>query len=264
MDINKIFHKTQEAMKFVFSRRRYKYYITIIGSFANLLFCIFTLLPPYLLKKPNFFITEINPSNNSPKSQNMHSEEFKEEFCDSSKYIMKKDPIKSLHNWAYKYDLYCSKKKEIYSTGIVVSLFAGATLGNIIFETFPDKYGREKIYKTLSIIELFLQINLIFDFGIIHIIIIMFFIGINLYLFPLSYVVIEEFVIDDLGMAFGLMNGIYPLGGILVAVWFMKVNNLKLLFTIFCHFLQYLIIFYLNTFMKVQDGYIHKEGKKNA
>jgi hypothetical protein len=85
----------QEAMKFVCSRRRYKYYITLIGSFSNLLFCIFTLLPPYLLKKPNFFITEINPSNNSPKSQNKYSVEFKQEFCDSSKYITKKDPIES-------------------------------------------------------------------------------------------------------------------------------------------------------------------------
>ena len=251
----------QEAMKFVFSRRRYKYYITIIGSFANLLFCIFTLLPPYLLKKPNFFITEINPSNNSPKSQYMHSVEFKEEFCDSSKYIMKKDPIKSLHNWAYKYDLYCSKKKEIYSTGIVVSLFAGATLGNIIFETFPDKYGREKIYKTLSIIELFLQINLIFDFGIIHIIIIMFFIGINLYLFPLSYVVIEEFVIDDLGMAFGLMNAIYPLGGILVAVWFMKVNNLKLLFSIFGLLLA-IFNYFLFKYFYESPRWLHSQGRK--
>jgi len=261
LDKNKTFHKMQEAMKFVFSRRRYKYYITIIGSFANLLFCIFTLLPPYLLKKPNFFITEINPSNNSPKSQYMHSVEFKEEFCDSSKYIMKKDPIKSLHNWAYKYDLYCSKKKEIYSTGIVVSLFAGATLGNIIFETFPDKYGREKIYKTLSIIELFLQINLIFDFGIIHIIIIMFFIGINLYLFPLSYVVIEEFVIDDLGMAFGLMNAIYPLGGILVAVWFMKVNNLKILFSIFGLLLA-IFNYFLFKYFYESPRWLHSQGRK--
>ena len=222
-----------EVMNLIFSKRRYKYYITTIGSFANLLFCIFTLLPPYLLKKPNFFIIEINSSNNSPKIKYNQSVEFKDEFCDSSKYIMKKDPINSLHNWAYKYDLYCTKKKDLLSAGIVISLFSGATLGNIIFETFPDKYGREKIYKVLSIFELFLQANLLFDFGLIHIIIIMFFIGINLYLFPLSYVVMEEFVVDDLGMIFGLMNAIYPLGGIFVAIWFMKVNNLKILFGIF-------------------------------
>ena len=92
----------QKVNKLIFSRRKYKYYITIIASFTNLLFCIFSLLPPYLLKKPNFFITEIN----SPKKNNSKSVIFKDEYCDSSKYIIKKDPIHSLHNWAYKYDLY--------------------------------------------------------------------------------------------------------------------------------------------------------------
>ena len=224
----------QEVNKLVFSKRNYKYYITAIASFTNLLFCLFSLLPPYLLKKPNLFITEINSLNNYPKVNNNKSVVFKDEYCDSSKYIIKKDPINSLHNWAYKYDLYCSRKKEYYSAGIVISLFFGATLGNIVFETFPDKYGREKIYKSLSIIEIFLLINLIFDFGIIHIIIIMFFIGINLYLFPLLYVVVEEFVIDDLGLIIGIVNAIYPLGGISVAIWFMTINNLKILFCIIC------------------------------
>ena len=197
-------------------------------------FCLFSLLPPYLFKKPNLFITEINPSINSQKISNNKSVAFKDEYCDSSKYIIKKDPINSLHNWAYKYDLYCSRKKDYFNAGIVISLFLGATLGNIAFEAIPDKYGREKIYKTLSIIEIFLLLNLIFDFGIIHLIIIKFFIGINLYLFPLLYVVVEEFVIDDLGIIISIVNAIYPLGGISVAVWFMTINNLKILFYIIC------------------------------
>ena len=222
----------QEVNKLIFSKRRYKYYITMITGFTNLLFCLFSLLPPYLLKRPNLFVTEINSSNNSPKINNNKSVVFKYEYCDSTKYIIKKDPINSLHNWAYEYDLYCSRKKEYYSAGIVISLFLGATLGNIVFETIPDKYGREKIYKTLSIIEVFLLINLIFDFGIIHIIIIMFFIGVNLYLFPLLYVVVEEFVIEDLGIIIGIVNAIYPLGGIFVAIWFMTINDLKILFCI--------------------------------
>ena len=59
----------QEVNKLIFSKWKYKYYITIIASFTNLLFCIFSLLPPYLLKKPNLLITEINnPNKNNPKS----------------------------------------------------------------------------------------------------------------------------------------------------------------------------------------------------
>ena len=44
---------------------------------THLLFSIFSLLPPYLLKKPNFFITEIN----SPKKNNSKSVIFKDEYC---------------------------------------------------------------------------------------------------------------------------------------------------------------------------------------
>ena len=247
----------QEVMKFIFSKWKYKYYITTIASFTNLLFCIFSLLPPYLLKRPNLFITEIN----NPKKNSGKSEVFKDEYCDSSKYIIKKDPINSLHNWAYKYDLYCSRKKDYYSAGLVISLFLGATLGNIVFETFPDKYGREKIYKVLSIIEIVLLINLIFDFGIFHLIIIMFFIGVNLYLFPLLYVVVEEFVIEDLGIIVGIVNAIYPLGGILVAIWFMTINNLTYLFWIICISLIIFNYFLLKYFYE-SPRWLHSKGKK--
>ena len=76
----------QEVNKLIFSRRKYKYYITAIASFTNLLFCIFSLLPPYLLKRPNLFVTVIN----SPNKNNNKSVEFKDQYCDSSKYIIKK------------------------------------------------------------------------------------------------------------------------------------------------------------------------------
>ena len=169
----------QEVKTFILSKSNYKRYITIIGASTNLLFCIFSLLPPYLLKKPNFYISEKNLLSNTSFILSNKSLEFNQDYCDTSKYIMQKDPINSLNNWAYEYDLYCTKEKDFLSTLLVISLFIGGVLGNIIFETIPDKYGREKIYKYLSVIELFLQINLILDFSFIHLTIILFFIGIN-------------------------------------------------------------------------------------
>ena len=250
----------QEVMNFIFSKKQYKIYITLITTFTNILFCIFSLMPPYLLKKPNLFVKLINPLDDSKELNNTQSVDFKDEYCDSSKYIIEKDPINSLHNLAYEYDLYCNKKKDLYSAGIVISLFAGATIGNIIFETFPDKYGREKIYKTLSVIDLFLIINLVLDFGIIHIIIIMFFIGINLYSFPLSNVVVEEFVVDNLGLILGIVNAIYPLGGILVAIWFMTINNLKLLFFIYVIFIA-IFNYYLFKYFYESPRWLYSKGR---
>ena len=246
-------------MNFIFIKKNYKYYITIIGSLTNILFCIYSLMPPYLLKKPNFYIYQISNNNSSILLFNK-SIEYDSKYCNSSKYIMKKDP-NSLNNLAYEYDIYCSNKKEIFDIFLVISLFTGATLGNIIFETFPDKYGREKIYKYLSLFGLFLQINLILDFGMIHLIIIFFFIGINLYIFPLSLVVVKEFIIDDLGIIFGIVNGIYPFGGILIAFWFMTINNLKLLFIIYCIFL---IIFniYLFKYFYESPRWLHSQNRR--
>ena len=251
----------QEVKALILSKSNYKRYITIIGAFTNLLFCIFTLLPPYLLKKPNFYIYEKNEASNTTFLLSNKSLEFSQKYCDTSKYIMEKDSINSLNNWAYEYDLYCTEEKDYSNALLVISLFTGGVLGNIIFETIPDKYGREKIYKALSIIELFLQINLILDFGLFHLTIILFFIGINLYTFPLSYVVIEEFIVDDQGFIFGIINGIYPIGGILVALWYMSVNNTKLLFTIICCGLV-IFNYYLFKFFYESPRWLRSKGRK--
>ena len=251
----------QEVKTLIFSKRNYKHYITIIGAFTNLLFCIFTLLPPYLLKKPNFYVSLKNPLSNTTTLISNESLEFNQYYCNTSKYSMEKDPINSLNNWAFEYDLYCTKEKDFLSALLVISLFIGGVLGNIIFEKIPDKYGREKIYKYLSIIELFLQINLIIDFNCIHLTIILFFIGINLYTFPLSYVVIEEFIVDDQGLIFGIINGIYPIGGILVALWYMTVNNTKFLFLIICTGLL-IFNYYLFKYFKESPRWLHSKGRK--
>ena len=53
------------------------------------------------------------------------------------------------------------------------------------------------------------------------------------------------FIIDDIGIIFEIVNRIYPLGGILIAFWFITINNLKSLFIIFCLSVSILIIIYI-------------------
>ena len=248
-------------MKLIFTKKNYKYYITTICTLTNLLFCIFSLMPPYLLKKPKFYIYQKSLSNGNFSFLLFNeSIEYDSKYCDSSNYIMKKDPI-SLNNFAYEYDIFCSSKKELFDLFLVVSLFAGATFGNIIFENFPDKYGREKIYKYLSIFELFLYINLILDLGMFHIIIVFFFLGINLYAFPLLTVVVNEFIIDDSGLIYGIVNAIYPFGGILASIWFMTVNNLKIFFITFCFCLT-IFNYYLFKYFYESPRWLHSQCRK--
>ena len=54
-------------MDFILTKKNYKCYIIIMVSLTNLLFCNFSLLPPYLLKKPKFYIYKksISISNSS-------------------------------------------------------------------------------------------------------------------------------------------------------------------------------------------------------
>ena len=66
----------------------------------------------------------------------------------------------------------------------------------------------------MSLFQLILQINMIFNFGIFNLIITTFFTGFNLFLFPLSRLLIEEFVVENKGMIMGFFNAIYPFCGI--------------------------------------------------
>ena len=235
-------------MNLVFSKNYYYYFIVLVATFTNLLSCSFTLFPPYLLKKPMFFITEINIGQNNIPLNNGNSMEFSKKYCDSSKYILKKDPIKSLHNLSYDYDLYCGPHDDIYELWLTISLFIGAIIGNIVLGPLPDQYGREKIFKYLSLFQLFLQINMVFNFGIIHLIIVTFFTGINLFLFPLSLLLIEEFVVENIGLIMGIFNSIYPLCGILLAFFFLTINNWKIFYIFLCislSILNYFIFKYL-------------------
>ena len=99
------------------------------------------------------------------------------------------------------------------------------------------------------------------DFGIIHLIIILFFIGINLYAFPLSLVVLEEFIVKDKGLIFGIINGIYPFGGILVSIWFMTINNITLLFCIYSVSLC-IFNYFLFKYLYESPRWLHSKGKK--
>jgi hypothetical protein len=71
------------------------------------------------------------------------------------------------------------------------------------------------------------------------------------------------FIIDDIGIIFGIVNRIYPLGGILIAFWFITINNLKSLFIIFCLSVS-IFNYYLHKIYIVQDGFIVKAEKWNV
>ena len=210
-----------EIIEVVNTYKNYQIYITIVSILVNFICIVFSLQMPFFIKYPNFYVLDKSSSNNTYILQ-----QYTENICDKSKYIIKKDPKTSIHNWAYEYDIYCDR--DIYGYLMTNAIFIGALVGTIVFTPIPDKYGREKIFKIFVLISLFLHINILFALGPIHLIIILFIAGMSLFLSTLFVTIVSELLEPKYkGTVIGLGNAGYSLAGIEFGFFFMIINEWK-------------------------------------
>ena len=205
---------------------KYQKIITIISiSLGSLPFTL-SITYAYLTKLPKFLTKDEAGQFTVPVDFD------KNLFCSNDnnfEYI--KDKKNSVDNFAYAFDLYCSKEffLPLYST----LFFFGGLIGSVLFASIPDKYGRKTIFQILQVFSLFLQLNILFAVGPWHLIFVYFFSGIASYSFGMSSIIIAEYLPRNVSnIIMSICNGSFPLCGIVIGIFFCVFNNMKLLFII--------------------------------
>ena len=205
---------------------KYQKIVTIISiSLGSLPFTL-SITYAYLTKLPKFLTKDEAGQFTVPVDFD------KNLFCSNDnnfEYI--KDKKNSVDNFAYAFDLYCSKEffLPLYST----LFFFGGLIGSVLFASIPDKYGRKTIFQILQVLSLFLQLNILFAVGPWHLIFVYFFSGIASYSFGMSSIIIAEYLPRNVSnIIMSICNGSFPLCGIVIGIFFCVFNNMKLLFII--------------------------------
>jgi MFS family permease len=192
--------------------------VAIISPFMAVAF-------PFLTAKPEMLCREkFNFLDNYKKCH-------KEEICDNKTLDIIVDHENSIRNFAHEFDLYCDRGYLLPIMGTL--FFFGAMSGSVIFGTIPDTYGREKIYKYLTLVMVILHLNLLFVQSAMHLIIINFFCGMLFYAYSMSTLIITEYIArDKAAIIMSFNNAVFPTTGICISCFFMFINNWRILFTI--------------------------------
>ena len=154
----------------------------------------------------------------------------KAQMCNPNLYDMIIDHEHSVNNFSSTFELVCDK--AYYAPLQGTAFFLGGMI-SCLLSPIPDTYGRETIYKLLIILVLILHFTVLTATSGFIIVIANFFFGIGAYSYTMSTLVITEYI--DRNTAATLMsvnNAIFPLTGITCALFFMFINNWRLLFFI--------------------------------
>ena len=234
----------------------YQKYLFIINLLTSILPCVYSIQVAFMTKHPSF-IVKILQGEDAGKIFEM---EFNEKLCDSTLYEITKNPLKSISNWSYTYDLYCDR--DYYNVILASVPFIGSMIGTLFVLPLPDKYGRKKIFQISMTISLFFHLNLLFTIGPIHLIIITFLGGIINALFAISFALFTEFFLKEKnGILIGIFNAVYPLFGIFLAFFFMISSNWRYLYLITFISHSFYTYYILKYFIE-SPRWLHSKGFK--
>ena len=234
----------------------YQNYLFIINLLTSVLPCVYSIQVAFMTKHPNF-IVKVLTGDDAGKTFDI---DFNEKLCDSTLYQITKNPLKSVNNWSYTYDLYC--ERDYYNIILASIPFLGSMIGTLFVLPLPDKYGRKKVFRISMLISLFFHLNLLCAIGPIHLIIITFLGGIINALFAICFALFTEFFLKEkIGILISIFNAVYPLFGIFLAFFFMFSNNWRYLYLI--TFISHsFYTYYIFKYFVESPRWLHSKGLK--
>lgn len=214
------------ALEATNQRGKYQLYMILIVVFLPFTTLIISAGYPYLTDIPTIYC---RPKSLNDTSSIGFMKCNMEDYCLNQDHFDIRFNTNSIDSLAKKYNLYCNR--AFYSPLLNSFFFFGAVFGVTICANYPDKIGRLPVLKILMIINIFAQVNYFFNISIQHILFISFFSGFATYCNSILSLMIVETMDNSLsGIVMSARSASFGLVGILLAVYFMTINNLSLLF----------------------------------
>ena len=233
-----------------------KFHRLFMFSFISCSFltCIVSLSFSYLTKQPQFLCREI-PSQNFTKCN------FEEDkFCSkeiSFEYI--KDKSNSLDNWSYNFDLFCSNKGYIVLIGS--GFFIGAVIGCVFITPLPDKYGRKIVIKIILSISCILHFLILVSFNALFLSILCIISGFFSAIYGNFSLYVAEYIPkENSAMTMSVIDAVYPFMGFIEALYFMTINNWRILF-LFTTILHIFATFFVLKYLPESPKWLFSKGK---
>lgn len=197
--------------------------LVILLSSMNMIIIIFL---PYLTKKPAFLCS---PKNDYNPSYTYCTESF---FCDNQLlYNYKINENKTIFNWSYQFSFFCDR--DYFPTIIIYTYFIGGIVSSIFCSYIGDKYGRERMYKYLSLLTFISHLCFLINFNEYFLVFTCFLMGISTFGLLMSSLVVTELLTrtNSSWLTSQNISGGYLIGMIYI-VFYIYFNSTFLLFFI--------------------------------
>jgi len=153
------------------------------------------------------------------------------DLCQNNFFDYKIIESTSLKNWAYEYEIFCSK--PYFYPLFLTTFFFGSMIGNPFLLPLADKYGRKTMFNIILIALFVLMLNIYFAINEWHILFANALLGLMNFSSSLSSIIITEFFDRELKSTIislcGVSNAVFNL---LYLLYFLFVKEWRLVFLI--------------------------------